>query len=307
MKKILLIDTYNFLHRAYHALPKTFKDQNGEPTNAVYGVTSMVINVLEQVRPNYIIAAVDGPKPTFRVEDFTGYKAQRKPMDPELDVQIPKVFDILDAFGIPRVQVDGYEADDVIGTFAKKFGVDNEVLIVSNDRDLWQLLGDNVSILLPDPKNGFSLLGKKEAEARLGFSTEFIPDYKGLRGDTSDNIPGVYGIGEKTAQKLIQEFQTLENIYKNMDKVTPVSLKDKLLASVEVAFMSKKLAQIIDVPFDIDLESCRYKEINKLKVKEVLERYNFKSLIRRLGFEVSTHQTSSKEHTSPDDSQLSLF
>jgi DNA polymerase I len=308
MKKLLLIDTFNFLHRAYHALPKTFKDPSGSPTNAVYGVTSMIINVLDQIKPDYVVAALDGEKPTFRVEDFTGYKAHRHPMEDDLSVQIPKVFEILDAFGINKIVVDGYEADDVIGTAAKKFGDKLEVVIVSNDKDMWQLIGKNVMIMVPDNKGGVNWLGKKEAEARLGFDISKVADYKGLRGDPSDNIPGVFGVGEKTAQKLIQQYGSLEEIYKKIDTVEPATLREKLLNCYEQALMSKKLAQIIDVPFEINLEDCHYREINKVKVKEVLEKYNFKSLIRRLGFETDEDVKGKKTKTaSVNDSQLGLF
>lgn len=305
MEKLLILDTFNFLHRAYHALPPTFKDANGEPTNAVYGVTSMVINVLDLIKPQYVLAALDGEKPTFRVENFTAYKAHRKPMEDDLASQIPKVFEILDAFGINKIVVDGYEADDVIGTAARKFSEDCEVVIVSNDRDMWQLLGKNVMIMVPDNKGGADWVGKSEAEKRLGFSTEFVPDYKGLRGDPSDNIPGVFGIGEKTAQKLIQEYGTMEEMYKHIDKVTPDSLREKLLNSYEQALMSKKLAQIIEVPLDIKLKDCKYTIVNKIKVKEVLEKYNFRSLIRRLGF--ADEKATKKTPTETPDSQLSLL
>ncbi len=306
MKKLLIIDTFNFLHRAYHALPKTFRDQNGEPTNAVYGVTSMLINLLSKVKPDYAVAALDGEKPTFRVEDFTQYKAHRKPMEEDLSSQIPKVFEILDAFGIKRVLAEGYEGDDLIGTVAKKYSGENEVVIISNDRDMWQLAGKNVVIGIPNGNNEFEWLGEREAQARLGFDPIRIVDYKGLRGDPSDNIPGVYGVGEVSATKLIQEFGSLEEIYKNIDRVKPDSLKEKLLNSYEQALVSKKLATIIlDVPVNVDLEDCQYSEFNHGKVKEVLEKYNFKSLIRRLGFEIEGEKKKKKEEASKD--QLALF
>ncbi|MFA6981446.1 MAG: 5'-3' exonuclease H3TH domain-containing protein [Patescibacteria group bacterium] len=288
MKKLLIIDTFNFLHRAYHALPTSLTDKDGNPTNALYGVTSMIISVFELVRPDYIIAALDGKKPTFRVEEFTGYKAHRKPMEDDLSSQIPKVFDILDAFGIKRVLVDGYEADDVIGTVAKEYSHDLEVVIVSNDRDIWQVVGNNVTIMSPSTKRGAPTdwVGEKEVLSKMGFTPNLIPDYKGLRGDPSDNIPGVYGVGDVTAKKLIIEYGTLENIYENLAKVEPESLRTKLAECSEQAVMSKRLAKLIlDVPMDIKLEECAYKEFNQMKVRDILERYNFKSLIKRLGFD----------------------
>ena len=304
--KLLIIDTFNFLHRAYHALPSTFRGPDGQPTNAIYGVTSMVINVLDQIKPDYMVAALDGKEPTFRVGEFTSYKAQRKPMEEGLQVQIPKVLEILDAFAIKQILVEGYEADDVIGTVATKFKGKVDIVIVSNDRDLWQLAGNGNIIMVPGKKGEIEWMGEKEVDARLGFPAEKIADYKGLRGDPSDNIPGVYGVGEVTATKLLQKYSSLEEIYKNIDSVEPESLKNKLLENYEQALMSKKLAQIIlDVPYQFDLEDCRYREVNKIKVKEVLEKYNFKSLIRRMGFEIEGEKKGREPQTS--DNQLSLL
>jgi DNA polymerase I len=290
MKTFLIIDTFNFLHRAYHALPTTFRDANGEPVNAVYGVTAMLINVLNTVRPQYMVAALDSREQTFRAEEFTSYKAHRKPMDDDLASQIPKVFEILDAFGIKQTVVEGYEADDVIGTLVEKFSGEQglEMVVVSNDRDLWQLTNGHVKIMVPGKKGAVEWIGREEAEKKFGFVPELIPDFKGLRGDPSDNIPGVYGVGEKTANRLIGEFGTVEEIYKNLKDVTPESLRKKLEENYEQALMSKKLAQIImDVPFQTDLDECAYTDFNRSNVKSVLEKYNFKSLIKRLGFEVS--------------------
>jgi DNA polymerase-1 len=305
MKKLLIIDTFNLLHRAYHALPSTFRDKSGGPVNAVYGVSSMLITLLGKIKPDYVIAALESKTPTFRVEDFTAYKAQRKPMEDDLAIQIPKVLEILSAFGIKQLQVNGYEADDVVGTVAKRFSDKCEVAIISNDRDLWQLTGGNIMVGLPGGKGDVEWLGGKEAEARLGFDPIKVADYKGLRGDPSDNIPGVFGIGEKTATKLIQEYGSIEEIYKNINKVKPDSLKEKLLNCAETAVMSKKLAQLIlDVPVEVEIEDCVYTEFNHGKVKEVLEKYNFKSLIKRLGFDIDP-EAKKKDEVSED--QLSLF
>lgn len=305
MKKLLIIDTFNLLHRAYHALPSTFRDKSGEPVNAVYGVSSMLITLLGKIKPDYVIAALESKTPTFRVEDFTAYKAQRKPMEEDLAVQIPKVLEILSAFGIKQLQVNGYEADDVVGTVAKRFSDKCEVAIISNDRDLWQLTGGNIMVGLPGGKGDVEWLGGKEAEARLGFDPIKVADYKGLRGDPSDNIPGVFGIGEKTATKLIQEYGSIEEIYKNINKIKPDSLKEKLLNCAETAVMSKKLAQLIlDVPVEVEIDDCVYTEFNHGKVKEILEKYNFKSLIKRLGFDIDP-EAKKKDEVSED--QLSLF
>ncbi|MBI2414824.1 hypothetical protein HYV31_03245 [candidate division WWE3 bacterium] len=303
-KKLLIIDTFNFLHRAYHALPKTFRDENGAPTNAVYGVTSMLINIFDQIKPTYVFAALDSIEPTFRVEDFTGYKAHRHPMEDDLASQIPKVLEIIDAFGVKKIQVNGYEADDLIGTVARKFENEVKVILVSNDRDLWQLVDENITVMVPSKGDLVEWVGPPEVSIRMGIKPIQIIDYKALRGDPSDNIPGVYGIGEKTALKLINEFGSVEEIYRKIALVEPKSLQEKLANNAEEAVMSKHLATIkIDVPMQLNLDDFKYTEINKLAVKEVLERYNFKSLIRRMGFEVKDK----KEPTIVDDSQLQLL
>ncbi len=306
MPKLLLIDTFNFLHRAYHALPPSFRDANGEPTNALYGVTSMLINMLTQVKPDYLVAALDGEKPTFRVEDFTAYKAHRKPMEDSLASQIPKTLDMLSAFGVKQVLVDGYEADDIIATLALGFSGKVDVIIASNDRDLWQLAGKNVMLMVPDKKGKLEWVGKDEVFARLGFPPDKIADYKGLRGDPSDNIPGVYGIGEKTAVKLIEQFGSVEDVYKNIEKVTPESLKEKLLENYEQALMSKKLATLImDVPTGVTLSDIKYPGYDKEKVFAELSKYNFKSLMKRLGLLPDEDKKSSPQQ--PDENQLGLF
>lgn len=289
MSKFLLLDTFNFLHRAYHALPKTFTDKDGNPTNAIYGVTSMLLNVFSSVKPNYVVAALDGMKPTFRAEEFVNYKAHRAETDNDLVSQIPKIFDVLEAFGVKQILVEGYEADDVIGTLCTQFKShkDLQFVVVSNDKDLWQLVDDQVMIMVPSTKSGLvDWYGAKEVETRMGFKPELVPDYKGLRGDPSDNIPGVYGVGDITAVKLINQFGTMENIYKNIKDVEPVKLREKLLNNYEQALMSKRLAQIVlDVPVGVSLKDCMYYDYDRDKVLKILQKYNFRSLINRLGLQ----------------------
>ncbi|HXK52904.1 MAG TPA: 5'-3' exonuclease H3TH domain-containing protein [bacterium] len=290
MKKILLIDTFNFIHRAYHALPKTLTSQDGHPINAVYGVTSMLLNIFDAVTPDYVVAAVASRKPTFRLEEFSGYKAHRRPIDDELSEQIPLVFDVLSSFGISQISADGYEADDVIGTISTKMSADSnsETIIASNDRDLWQLVRKNVLVVLPATKGVPEWLGPKEVTARLGFEPSLLVDFKGLRGDPSDNIPGVYGVGEKTAKTLIEKYKSVEELYKNIDFVTPESLRNKLLESYEQAIMSKRLARIItDAPIEFNLKETIYQGYDKQTLTQLLQKYNFKSLLKRIGHEGS--------------------
>src|SRR3989344_1890537 len=304
MQKLLLIDTFNFLHRAYHALPESFRDKKGEPINAVYGVTAMIINVLGAIKPDFAIAAMDGAKPTFRVENFTAYKAHRTPMEDNLASQIPKVYEVLESFGIRPLLADGYEADDIIGTLASRFAGDKcQVIIVSNDRDLWQLVNKNVIIMSPTTTGKAEWIGPEEVQKRMGFAPDKITDFKGLRGDPSDNIPGVKGVGKKTASRLIEEYGSIENIYRKIDGVTPISLKEKLINNAEEAVMSKNLATIDkDTPVNVDLDVCRYQGFETEEVKEILQKYNFKSLQRRLGLD-----TDAEKGASVPEEQLQLL
>ncbi len=300
MRKLVIIDTFNFLHRAYYAIPKSFRAPDNTPTNAIFGVCSMIISLINEIKPDYMIAALDSKKPTFRVEEFANYKAQRKEMDEELKVQIPIVFDAIDKMGILKMNCEGYEADDVIGTLVKRFENDFEIFILSNDRDLWQLISKNVKVMLPNTKGTFEEVNNDNVDQRLEFSNEYLVDYKALRGDTADNIPGVYGIGEVTAKKLIANYQTLENIYSHIEEVKPESLKKKLIESIDTAYISKKLATIIlDCPIVLDIEDAKLKPGVANELVILFEKLNFKSLLRRLNVPEKKSEVS--------DLQMNLF
>lgn len=289
MKKIVIVDTFNFLHRAYHAIPKSFRAPDDTPTNAVYGVTSMLISLINETHPDCLVAALDSRKPTFRSEEFSNYKAQRKEMEDDLKVQIPLVFESMDLLGILKINCEGYEADDVIGTLVTKLesNTSNQIYIVSNDKDMWQLISENVFVLIPNTKGGFDKIDEEEALKRLEFDKKHLVDYKALRGDTSDNIPGVFGIGEVTAKKLISQYQTVENIYKHIEEIKPEGLKTKLVESVEMAYMSKKLATIIlDAPIQFRIEDCYFKLNITDELVAFLTKMNFKSLLRRLNVNI---------------------
>ena len=310
MPKFLVIDLFNLIHRAYHALPKEFTDKDGNPTNAIYGVSSMLINVLQQVKPEYVCAVLDTKKPTFRHVDFTGYKAHRRPVEDMLMVQIPKIEEIVTAFGITMISSPGYEADDLVGTLAVKNQKQCQMILLSNDRDLWQLVGPNILVMLPSTKGDkVEWIGEKEVMARLGVNPAQVPDYKGLVGDTSDNIPGVYGVGEKSAGKLIAEFGSVENIYNHLDQVSPESLRKKLLDGYEQAMMSKKLATLdLDTPTDFSRETSRYEKMPMETIKAVLESYNFKSLLKRVGVGVDNEKkVSGQKKNEALESQKGLF
>jgi DNA polymerase-1 len=301
MKKVVIVDTFNFLHRAFHAIPKSFRAPDSTPTNAVYGVSSMLISLIKETNPDCLIAALDSQKPTFRSEEFSNYKAQRKEMDEELKVQIPLVYKAIDLIGIFKLNCEGYEADDVIGTLVTKLKSEAEIFIVSNDKDMWQLLDKHVHVLIPNTKGGFEKIDQEEANKRLEFDKKYLIDFKALRGDVSDNIPGVYGIGEVTAKKLIEKYHTVEEIYQHIDQITPQTLKKKLVESIETAYMSKKLATIItDAPIRFSLEECTFKFYPTPELVEYFTKLNFKSLLKRLNVNID-------EKSKISDDQPTLF
>ncbi len=309
MKKLLIIDTFNFFYRAYHALPVSLTSPEGTPVNAVYGVASMLINIFELIHPDYVVAALESVEPTKRKEQFDDYKAHRKPMDEELKVQIPILFEVLEAFGICTLNMSGYEGDDIIGSLVKKYSSEMEVVIASNDRDLWQLVGDGTMVMSPK-NNGSSAdwVGSKEVLAHFGFEPKTMVDYKALTGDPSDNIPGVMGIGKVTATKLLLKYRSLDEIYAHLDEIGSIfgaGIAKKLQEGKDSAFLSKDLAQInMDLSLDFSSVICSFDGLNKLAVREIFEKYAFYSLIRRLG---DGAVASSEEAQKKDGSQLGLF
>lgn len=293
MKRLVLIDGHAILHRAYHALPP-LTNRSGELVNAVYGFCTILLKVIDDLKPQYLAVAFDLPKPTFRQDIFIGYQAQRPKMDEELSGQIEKVHRLVRAFGIPIYEVPGFEADDAIGTLAKQATkkqrskdakIQNiEVIIVSGDKDLFQLVNKRVKLYMP--VHGLSetqLFGEKEVEEKMGVVPDKIVDYKGLVGDPSDNYPGVPGVGPKGAIDLIKKYGSVEKVYKSLEKISSQTLLDKLKAGKESAFLSKKLAEVVtNVPIKLDLEKSRLKDFNRQEVIEVLKEFGFKSLVARI-------------------------
>ena len=257
--RIVVLDSHAILHRAYHALPD-FTAKNGEPTGALYGLILMVLKILDDLKPDYIVAARDLPGKTHRHEKFEAYKATRMKADDALIAQLQKAPEIFDAFGIPVYAQPGFEADDVIGTIVKQLkGRDDvETIIASGDMDTLQLVGENVRVFTL--RKGLSdtvLYDSERVKERYGFGPEHVVDYKALRGDPSDNIPGVRGIGEKTATELVQAFGSMEEIYRTLEKKPEALEKAGVKARVvqllkdgkKNAEFSKELATIHpDVP-----------------------------------------------------------
>jgi len=284
-QKIILIDGNALIHRAYHALPP-LKTKQGELVNAVYGFSSTVLSVISQFQPNYMIATFDLAAPTFRHKEYVDYKATRIKADQELYDQIPRVKEVTRAMGIPIVEKEGFEADDIIGTLSylvEKYSEKMEIIIVTGDLDTLQLASKKTKIYTM--RRGLSdavLYDENKIYERYGISSKQLIDFKGLRGDPSDNIPGVFGIGEKTAVSLLQEFETLENIYKNIEKIK-ISVREKLTRDKMQAIKSKKLATIVrNVPVEFDLEKAKIDDFDKKKLVKLFEELNFFSLIKRI-------------------------
>ncbi len=306
MNKLLLFDGNALMHRAYHALPP-LTTKKGEPINAVYGLTSMLLRVITDHSPTHIAFAFDRPEPTFRKEIHKEYQAQRPEMEDELAGQFEKVYQVLSAMGIPVYSKAGFEADDVIGTVAKIASEEtrnktqetkiDEVIIVTGDRDMLQLVDNETELLMPG--RGLSdskLYGESETIERMGVAPSQIVDLKALMGDASDNYKGVPGVGPKTAIKLIEDYKTLENIYRNIDKL-PSNVAVKLRENRESADMSYMLAKIrTDVPIDFDLETTSKWKIDSKDLIELFEEYGFNTLTSRVK-SVGKSVTSSKQQS----------
>ena len=289
MKKFILIDAHALIHRAYHALPP-LTTKSGELVNAVFGFASILIKAINEFKPDYIAAAFDLPEPTFRHKEYKEYKATRPEAPPDLYIQIPRVREVLKAFKIPIYEKIGYEADDIIGTISKKLmGKNVEVLILTGDMDTLQLVGGNIKVYTP--KRGLSdpiIYNEKKVKERFeGLKPSQLNDFKGLKGDPSDNIPGVKGIGEKTAINLLNRYKTIERLYEAIEKgkITGVSnsVVEKLKTGKKSAFFSKKLVTLRqNVPIKFSLKENEFGKLNKDKLLEVFKELGFTSLIERL-------------------------
>lgn len=281
MKKLVLIDGNAILHRAFHALPP-LTTKSGQPINAVYGLVSMLLRVITDLKPTHIIVVFDTEKPTFRHKEFVNYQAQRPKMASELSGQFDKAKRVLQAFGIPIYSKEGFEADDVIGTIARQV-TGLEVVIVTGDRDILQLVSDHVKLYMPIVGLASAkLFGKNEVIEKMGVPPEQISDFKALVGDPSDNYPGVAGIGPKTAISLLSKYNNLENIYKNLESF-PKAVSKKLTAGKDSAFLSQKLAKIVtDVSFDFNIDKADHWDVDSDRVLSLFSEFGFKTLTDRI-------------------------
>ena len=305
MQTLLLIDGNAIMHRAYHALPP-FKAEDGTPTNVVYGYLSMLNKVVVDFKPDYLISCFDTPKATFRNKIFKEYQSQRPKIDDDFIVQIPLVKKALDEAGIERMEKDGYEADDLIGTITRIFETNKfRVVILTGDKDIFQLITDNVFVAAPQlGLANIKIFDKSEVEKKLDVAPNQIIEYKALAGDPSDNYPGASGIGPKTASKLIHQFGTVENIYTNIEKVESEKVKDVLKKEKDSVYLSKKLATIMtDVEIDLNIDKLKFKGFNK-KLIEFLTQYQMNTLIKRI-FSIKEVEKVQSKNNRPD--QIGLF
>ena len=283
MQTLLIIDGNAIMHRAYPALPP-FKAKDGTPTNVVYGFLSMLNKVTDDFKPSHLITCFDTPKKTFRNEIFKDYQIQRPKIDDDFIIQIPLVKEALDKSGIERIEKDGFEADDLIGTITKIFEKnDFRILILTGDKDIFQLITGKVFVASPQlGLSNVKIYDKSEVEKKLDISPNEIIEYKALAGDPSDNYPGASGIGPKTAAKLIHQFKNVENIYKNILEIDSDKVKEVLLREKENVYLSKRLATILtDVEINLDLKKLEFKGFSK-NLMDFLEEYQMTSLIKRV-------------------------
>ena len=285
MERLLILDSNSLLNRAFFAIPELTTSE-GIHTNAIYGFMNMLLKMKLDLNPDYIVAAFDKKAPTFRHKEYADYKAGRKKMAPELAEQFPLVKELLDLMSITKYEIDGFEADDIIGTLAKYAEKNNiEVYIVTGDKDALQLASENINVLIT--KKGVSEVAKYDHKTFVEeFSvtpTQFI-DVKGLMGDKSDNIPGVPGVGEKTAYKLIQEYGSIEEVLNNIDNISGKKLKENLENFKEQAIFSKKLATIMtEVPIEFDLDDIKSQENYDIeKLKKFLLKLQLKTILDKL-------------------------
>ncbi len=307
-EKLILIDGNSLLHRAFHAIPLLTNSQ-GQYTNGVYGFTNMLLKLIGDEHPDYLLVAFDKGKKTFRHQMYKEYKGTRKPTAPELSGQFGMLRDVLASMGIPYVEMDDYEADDLIGTFSRK-GQDEglDVLIVSGDKDTLQLISDRVRVLLT--RKGISqteLCDRDWLEQQYGLTPGQMIDLKALMGDSSDNIPGVPGVGEKTALKLIHQYQTLEKVYDHLEDIGGKRLPENLKNHRDDAFLSYELGRInVDIPLEQSPRDYVFRGIHPDGSREIFQELGFRTLLKQLpgapsGEPDQPESAGSEERPKPDE------
>ncbi|MGR3294413.1 MAG: 5'-3' exonuclease [Candidatus Scalindua sp.] len=276
-KNFFIIDGHSQLYQFYYAI-SGLTTPSGQPINAVYGFTRMIRKILKEDRPYYMSIAFDSKGPTFRHLEYKEYKAHRKPTPDDLVSQIPLMFDVIRAYDIPLFAIQGFEADDIIGTISKKVSMESiECTIITTDKDMDQLVDKYIKIFNPRKKQ---IRNIDRIRNEMGIEPKSFIDVLALSGDSSDNIPGVPGIGIKTALELIREWKTLENVLSNTDKIKGKKRQENLIKYAESARLSMRLATIdIEVPLDFSLEACRLTNFNNNKLNELFTEFGFNSFL----------------------------
>lgn len=284
-KKLIIIDGNSLINRAYYAIQRPMLTKDGIYTQGIYGFLTMLNKILNTYETDYIAVAWDRKAPTFRHQEYKEYKAGRKKMPMELAMQLPLMKDVLEAMNIKMLEIDGFEADDIIGTVAKEAESENmETLIITGDKDELQLASKDTRVLIT--KKGiseFEIYDEDKMIEKYGFTPQQFIDYKGLMGDQSDNIPGLPGVGEKTADKLIKQFGSVENMLENTDEIQNAKLKAKVEDNAQLAVMSKRLATIhTEVPIEVNFEHFKYEEPDYKKLMELYVKLEFNSFLKKL-------------------------
>lgn len=313
--KIVLIDGHSIINRAFYGVPELTNSQ-GLHTNGIYGFLNIMFKILEEEQPDYLTVAFDVKAPTFRHEMYDAYKGTRKGMPEELHEQVPVLKDVLHAMGICTMEKPGLEADDILGTIAKNCEAQGmEVSLVSGDRDLLQIASEQICVRIPKTKKGKTEIENYRTQDVMDLyqvtPVEFI-DMKALMGDASDNIPGVPGIGEKTASALIQKYHSIENIKEHLEEVTPTRARNSLMAHFELAELSKVLATIkTDCELDYSLEQAKLGNLFTPEAYDWIKRLEFKSMLSRFSTEDILAQEVNEQHVKEvfleKEEQLELF
>ena len=279
--KTYFLDGTSYIYRAYYALPKLTNSKNF-PTNVIYGFTRMCLSLIRKERIEYFALCFDSKAPSFRHREFPEYKSQRPPMPEDLGCQLPKVNEVVEAFRVASFSVEGFEADDILATLAGKAGEKfDKIYLVTSDKDILQLVSDRVNVLNPFDKTG--IYTSQKVKDIIGVEPARIPDFLALTGDPVDNIPGVTGIGKKSACTLLTEFDTLEDIIKNRDKIGNDRWRRSVEEEYDLALRNKRLITLRkDVPLEVDWEACRLDNIDYPRLRAIFRELEFKKFLPEL-------------------------
>lgn len=309
MEKLFLIDGNHLVHRSFYAIRPLFT-KSGTQTNAVFGFFSILLNLIEKEKPKYLAVTFDEKAPTFRHKEHKEYKATRTKAPDELYTQIPMIKEVLSAFDIPFYSIEGFEADDLLGTFSRQANEqDIRSYIITGDHDALQLVDDD-RIFVVFPHKGYRepiIFNEEKVFEKFGVTPKQMIDYKGLCGDSSDNLKGVQGIGPKGAQRLIQTYGSVEGIYENLNELKGKE-KEKLEKDRDSAFQCKELARIIlDVPMELKIEECHLHDFDLEKLSETLDNFELFSIKNRVKRIVQPNKRSGTKIEKKTNSQMSLF